>query len=274
MIIALTDIAVYDRIRKKLTVEGIGSMAQSLKENGQIQSVVVRAPDEHDTPEQVGDKAWVLVAGGRRVAGAVLAGWTEIRAEDLGAMSPFRRLKIELEENLQREDMHFADVVETKARLHELYKSENPEQQISDTAKSIGESVSNVSRDLALAEALRKDPALRNASSKKAAVQAVKSAEYGRAKELQMANRGYSVDHFQKKLATADAIDWLNALPEGCIDLMASDVPYGLDYFELPVGSDLSQYDDSLATTRRADYQQNLLLRSVGRKQVADILLQ
>lgn len=250
MIIAIGDIAVYDRIRKKLTVEGIASMAQSLKDNGQIQAVVVRAPDEHDAPEAVNGKPWVLVAGGRRMGGAVLAGWTDIRAEDLGAMSPYRRLRIELEENLQREDMHFADVVETKARLHELYKSENPEQQISDTAKSIGESVSNVSRDLALAEALRINPALRNASSKKAAVQAVKSAEYGRAKEAQMANRGYSPEHFQQKLATADAREWLRKLPDACIDLMATDAPYGLDYFELPVGSDLSQYDDSHKTTR------------------------
>lgn len=250
MQVLIKDIAVYDRIRKKLTVEGISTMAQSLKDNGQIQAVVVRRPDESDSEAAVAGKAWVLVAGGRRMAGAVLAGWESIRAEDLGEMSPHRRMVIELEENLQREDMHFADVAEAKARLHELYVQENPEHQQEDTARKLGQSPSQVSRDLQLANALRRDPKLRNASSKKAAMQAVKMEEFGRAKEMQMASRGYDVANFQSKLATADARDWLRQQPDGSADLLATDAPYGIDYFDLPVGADLSQYDDSANTTK------------------------
>jgi ParB/RepB/Spo0J family partition protein len=228
----------------------MASMAQSLKDNGQIQPIVVRRPDDHDDPEQIKGKTWVLVAGGRRVGGAIMAGWESIRAEDIGTLSPFQRMKIELEENLQREEMHFADVSETKLRLHELYLSENPEHQITDTAIAIGESTSNVSRDLALAQAIRKNPSLRNASSKKAAHQAVKMEEHATALQLQMTNRGYDVSNFQSRLATADARDWLRQQPDGSVDLLATDAPYGIDYFDLPVGEDLSRYDDSRETTK------------------------
>lgn len=251
MQILIADIAVFNRIRKKLTVESISTMATDLAENGQIQAIAVRRPAPDDDPSEVKGKSWILVAGGRRLAGAAMNEWLEIRGDDLGEMTPYRRMKIELQENLGREEMHFADVAETKLRLHELYQQENPLQQISDTAEAIGESVANVSRDLQLAKALRTNPGLRGASSKKAALQSVKMAEYGRAKELEFAARGNGpINSIASRIETVDARVWLSRQDTGTFDLFLSDVPYGIDYFDLPVGEDLSRYDDSKSTTK------------------------
>jgi ParB-like chromosome segregation protein Spo0J/DNA modification methylase len=247
-LIPIADIAVFDRIRKRVTK--IEEMAVSLQHHGQLQAVTIRRPDERDDPLQVKGKPYVLVTGGRRLAGAVLNGWKEIRAEELANLSPYRRMKIELEENLQREEMHYADVVETKLRLHELYKSENPNHQIGDTAAAIGESIANVSRDLQLAQALREKPELRNAGSKKAAATAVKIESYARARELDVAARGGAVGTFQNRMVTDDMRNWLRRLKDGSVDMVASDLPYGIDYFDLPVGEAMSTYDDSKDTTR------------------------
>lgn len=255
MIIPIADIAVINRIRKHVDPSKLAEMAQMLKEDGQIQSIVVRQPRETDRPEDVKGKPWVLVAGGRRIGGAILADWTEIRAEDLGDMTPYKAMRIELMENLGREEMHFADVAETKLRLHELFMIENPEQEIQQTAAAIGESVANVSRDIALAKAIRANPELRKAGSKKAAHTAVKMEEYGRARVLEMATRADGSQDaerhsfFDTRLVTADAKDWLRTVPKASVDLLLSDVPYGIDYFDLPVGADLSEYDDSAGTT-------------------------
>lgn len=247
-LIAIDQIAIFDRIRKK--TENVGQMAVSLQEHGQIQAVVVRKPDDSDPEDQVKGRPFVLVTGGRRMAGAILNGWTHIRAEEMSNLTPYQRMKIELEENLQREEMHFADVVETKLRLHELYVSENPQHQLGDTAEAIGESVANVSRDLQLAKALRENPALRQAGSKKAAAHAVKMESYAKARELDIAARGSQPLGFNDRVVTADMRDWLRKLATGSVDLVASDLPYGIDYFDLPVGEDLSRYDDSKETTR------------------------
>ncbi len=250
-LILLSEIAVSDRIRKKINLDKVNELAKSLMENGQLQSIVVRRPDAHDDPAQVRGKPWVLVIGGRRVMAATLMSWTHIRAEDLGAMTPYIRLKVELEENLQREEMHFADIAETKLRLHELYQTENPKQQISDTARAIGETVANTSRDLALAKALRTNPNLRNASSKKAALHSVKMEEFGRARQMDMATKK-EIMSFQSKIVTADMKDWLRLQGDASADLVMTDLPYGIDYFDMPVGDtgDLSKYDDSKEVTK------------------------
>lgn len=249
MHIPVADIAVFDRIRKKINLEKVNEMARSLQENGQIQSVIVRKPDEHDPEDQVRGKPWVLVVGGRRMMAAALIDWIEIRAEDLGQMSPYKRKKIELEENLQREEMHFADVAETKLQLHELFLAENPDHQIGDTAKAIGEHISNTSRDITLGKALRANPSLRGASSKKAALQSVKMEEFGKAKMLELGSRTEILE-FQKKMVTEDMRTWLRLQATASADMVMTDLPYGIDYFDMPVGEDISKYDDSRETTR------------------------
>lgn len=251
MLVPVKDIAVYDRIRKKINLDSVNDLAKSLQTDGQLQPIRIRRPDEHDDPEQIKGKPWVLVIGGRRTMAAIMLDWQEIWAEDMGKLTPFQRLKIELEENLQREDMHPADVAETKLRLHELYLSENPDQKLRDTAAAIGESIANLSRDITYAKAVREKPELRNASSKKAALHSIKMEVFGKARQMEMGSR-IEIEKFRAKMETADMRDWLRRQSDASCDLVMSDLPYGIDYFDMPVGEsgDLSKYDDSAEKTR------------------------
>lgn len=250
MQIPISEIYVPPRIRK--VHPKVKELALSLKENGQIQAIAVRPINEDERSDPMAEgKKWALVAGGRRLAASIFLGWEEIRGDSLEDMSPYRRLKLELEENLQRESLDPFEEVETKARLHELYKSENPEHRLEDTAAAIGESVSSISRDLRLAEEIKKNPNLKRSGSKKAAMQAVKMADYATAKQLQEGDRASSVTTLQERIITSDMRDWLRAQPDASVDLIASDFPYGIEYFDRTSsggemgGKSLSQFDDS-----------------------------
>ena len=243
MQIPISEIGVSERIRKR--IDKVPELAASLQEDGLIHAITVR-PATVEERETL-DKPWRLVTGGRRMAAAIMLGWDEIRAEDFSHLSPFRRMAIELEENIQREDMHFADICETKLRLHELYLQENPGQTLEQTAKAIGETVANVSRDLALAREIREQPELRQASSKKAAAQAVKMQQHHRTLKNQLSKQDLYMKSLEANVETADMRDWLLRQPEGSIDLLLSDLPYGIDYWDTQFeqASDLSDFDDS-----------------------------
>lgn len=243
MLISIDDIGVSERIRKR--IEKVPELAASLQEYGLIHAITVR-PATVEERETL-DKPWRLVTGGRRLAAAIMLGWNEIRAEDFAHLTPFRRMAIELEENIQRDDMHFADICETKLRLHELYLQENPGQTLEQTAKAIGETVANVSRDLALAREIREQPELRQASSKKAAAQAVKMQSHHKMLKNQLSQKDVYIRSLEANVETADMRDWLLRQPEGSIDLLLSDLPYGIDYWDTQFeqSSDLSDFDDS-----------------------------
>src|SRR4051812_36479279 len=107
MQIPISDIFVPPRARK--IHDKVPEMAQSLKDHGQITAIAVRPVDDEDKADaRYSGQPWALVAGGRRLAGSIMAGFDSIRGDSLDELSPYARLKIELEENLQREDMHFA----------------------------------------------------------------------------------------------------------------------------------------------------------------------
>ncbi len=248
MQISVREIGVEDRIRRR--VERVPELAVSLQTHGQIHSITVRKPTIEEKEQH--DKPWMLVTGGRRLAAAILSGWETIRGEELEDLSPYQRKAIELEENIQREDMHFADIVAAKEQLHELYKAEakgeGKDWRIEDTAKAIGESVANLSRDLQLAADVKANPELRKASSKKAAVTHMKMSRHADATNFQNAERGKFVQILKRDIVIADARDWLRTKDTGHFDLFLTDFPYGIDYFEMPAENqqnDISKFDDS-----------------------------
>ncbi len=254
MMVPLSDIVLLDRGRKDMG--DIEDMKNSLLRHGQIQPIVVRNP-RADELDRVAGKPWILVAGGRRYAGAALLAWDTIHAIMLEDMPAWRQRAIELEENLKRKSMNFDEEVRMKAEVHELYQAEaatrDAEWTQRDTARELGESVANLNRDLKLAEAMKKDPSLAKSSSKKAAVRAVELREHVRMLE---AAQQVDTTNLRNRLITARAEQWLATLETASVDLVFTDPPYGIDYGERPTGAShgLSRYDDSresaLATIR------------------------
>ncbi len=81
--------------RKSFDAEGISELAQSIRENGVIQPIVVRK----------GDAGFEIVIGERRYRAALEAGLTEIPAI-VRDYSDERSLELALIENIQREDLN------------------------------------------------------------------------------------------------------------------------------------------------------------------------
>jgi ParB family chromosome partitioning protein len=97
--------------RKTFNQEELDSLAQSIKENGIIQPIIVRKSD----------KGYTIVAGERRFRAAKQLGLREvpILVKDI---SDLQVLEISLVENVQREDLNAIEEATAYRRLSEEYK--------------------------------------------------------------------------------------------------------------------------------------------------------
>ena len=80
--------------------ETVRELAESIKAAGLIQPVIVR-----DNPQANADQPYHLVCGHRRFRAVKLLGWTEIKAEVMGALSDQDARVLNLQENLARTNL-------------------------------------------------------------------------------------------------------------------------------------------------------------------------
>jgi len=118
--------------------EGIFELAQSIRENGLIQPIVVRNND--------GDSVYEIVAGERRYRACMLAGITMIPAILMEA-SDNQSAQLALIENIQREDL--SAIEEAKAYKVIIRNNEYTQEEF---AKKVGKSQSTIANKLRLLE--------------------------------------------------------------------------------------------------------------------------
>jgi ParB family chromosome partitioning protein len=130
--------------RKTFTEADLADLEASLRANGLLQPIIVRARD---------GQGWELVAGERRLRAATRLGWTEIpaivRAFDDRAM-----LTLALVENLQRADLNALEEAEGYQRLIDEFKL--TQQQVADAVGKDRTTITNLLRVLTLPAAIRK----------------------------------------------------------------------------------------------------------------------
>lgn len=256
MKIPILDIGIRERFRRDLGE--LDALAKDLREIGQITAITVRATSDDDREEGF-TEPWMLMAGGRRTMAAMQNGWEEIEAITKEELSPLDRTIAEHHENLYRKDLTWDEDVAIKARIHELRLLQNPEQKQYETARELHDSPANISRDLNLADELLKNPELKKAGSKKAAIRMVDMGKHLERLENQQLRSVAHVATIRDALVTAKAGDWLRLQPTGRTDLVYSDPPWGIDYFkqghkEVASGADgslgASEFDDSAINVR------------------------
>lgn len=98
-------------VRMGHTKEDIAVMANSIKHRG-----IINAP----TVALNGDGKYEVIAGQLRVAGAIAAGLTEIRCEDVSDLEPAQRVELSLSENIDRAAM---TAIEKFKAFHQLFKA-------------------------------------------------------------------------------------------------------------------------------------------------------
>jgi ParB family chromosome partitioning protein len=105
MQIPINKIIVKKRIRKN---QGdIESLAGSFKRYGQISPIVI-------------SKKNVLIAGGRRLEAARHLGWRTINAIISEESDEIRRLELEVEENIQRQDFSMEELADASKKIYRL----------------------------------------------------------------------------------------------------------------------------------------------------------
>lgn len=245
MNISLNSIALLNRGRKKY--EKVEELAQSLLLNGQLQNIIVRKPNADE--ELADGEQWVLVVGGRRYAAALKAGLAELRAEVLDELPAWRQRTVELEENVQRQDMHWSEIVEMKLQIQELYEAHDPNWRQADTAKLLGVTPGHVSRDINLAKEMRADKTLKEAKSRVTAIRKVKLRQ---AVANQISSvEGADIKSIRQLVRNEDARELMARIPDRSVDLLFTDLPWGIDFYEASGSGSTSKYDDSHATSKQ-----------------------
>jgi ParB family chromosome partitioning protein len=105
MLIASDSIIVQNRIRRD--VGDIKGLMESLKKHGQLTPIIVTRNNE-------------LIAGFRRLEAAKRLGWKSIEAVILDRPSQQKKLEIEIEENVQRQDLSAEELAKGLLRLQKL----------------------------------------------------------------------------------------------------------------------------------------------------------
>lgn len=254
MKILLSSLAIFDRQRKRMDGAKVQELADSFRENGQLQNIVVRSPleEERELPE-VQNKLFVLVAGGRRTMAAMLLGWSEIDAmfkEDI--RDPYLAKMIELEENARRENLDPFDEAEARTELAELHRVYRPNASQRELADLVGVSQAQLSKDIALTAAVKKDPGLRLAGTKGSAIRKVAFKQEIASRVAKVESNKPHADSIRSKLFTADGSSFIRTIPTGSIDMVFSDLPYGKDHYETISSSGVvpGHYDDSREATK------------------------
>ena len=163
-IVPITSIDFGDRYRKDMG--DLDGLVNSILAKEIISPLTVQTHD--NLP---GSATYLLVAGGRRLTAAHLAGIEEIPVRIYDReLSELELRAIELEENIQRKDLEWIEQVNLQREIHRLQvdihgtKTSTAEDatgwSLRDTAKLLGKSAGGVSMDLKLAEAVEALPEL------------------------------------------------------------------------------------------------------------------
>lgn len=224
--IPIKDIKVGDRFRK--TFDGIQELADSIKEHGLIEPIIVSETNE-------------LIAGERRLRACQLLRMDTVEVRTMDKLSELEKKEVELEENLHRRDFTWQEEVTAKAQLHSLKQKlhgaavkghDSTGWKLSDTAQALGENIATVSIDIQLARGMKAFPDLLKEKSKATA--------YKKMKMMQEAILQEELARRMKKagiLARPDVfhgncLEELSKMGAETVDLVLTDPPYGIDVDE------------------------------------------
>lgn len=243
------DVVVGERFRS--ANRDIEKLMESIREFGIIQSIAVK---------DLGSRRYQLLAGGRRIAAIKMLK----DVYDVDLLIPARvyeneaeystdihNRKIELEENIQRQDLSWQEVAQLRAEILRLEteiqgsKTERGNQYYealgvskAEVAKLIGIGQSTLRTDAALAEAMELIPSLAKCKSKDEAIKVMRKLSRDitaeeEVKRLQDVRAATPMDRTRKQLIDSfiieDFLIGVKKLKSNMIDIAEIDPPYAID---------------------------------------------
>lgn len=125
--------------RQRRDLGDLTSLKSSIARNGVLNPIIITEDNE-------------LIAGERRLTACLELGLSSIPVRLFSSLSPTDRQIIELAENVQRKDLEWKEEVDTCARIHGLYKDQDPAWTLAQTAEELGMSEAGLRQRLDIAD--------------------------------------------------------------------------------------------------------------------------
>lgn len=203
--------------------EFLGSLSQSLREQGLIHHIRVTSRDDR----------YQVIVGSKRVIAAQMLGWDEIDADIVDQDSP----DMMAHENIVRFEPPWTIQVELIEALHKRRQDEHGKAKtgrpkgggkdgwgIRDTAKELNIAIGTVSQDINLSSAVRADPRLRNIKDKKTAMRMIRI-EAKRHSLLETQSMGI-IEELKNQVFCGSSAELMTRLPDGIFDVCITDPPW------------------------------------------------
>lgn len=196
------------------------------------------------------DGGYLLLAGGRRLKAITSLGWKEVPCNIYPIMDEYDTKSAELAENIQREDLTYAERAELVRQIHQLQTekfgkartSAKGGHSLTDTAAIVGMSQTSVRRDIKLAEAIEAVPELAKCKDASQARKLINRFEEQMIRE-ELAKRADTIlseegqDAIKRQLINSyvvgDFFEKAKDLPSKSFHCIEVDSPYGVDYVNL-----------------------------------------
>lgn len=218
--VRISEILVEDRFRKDLG--SLTSLAESISEKGLIQPITV-------------DENLKLIAGGRRVAAAIVIGLDTIPAIIRKVTDELDAREIELFENIHRKGMEWQEQIRLTAHIHNLMKKKHGDNWTQlKTSKLLGKSRSAISDAVELAEALDVIPELEESSTADSARRKYKRVieeviVKEALEEAKSKNQKRSIVWASSQYIVGDTLKRIGTIADSVMHFAEVDPPYGID---------------------------------------------
>lgn len=256
MIVHVSQVKVRNRIREDLGEEEIAELMASFLALGQLQPIVVKLDDNGEYELVAGERRLVscqrLAAQNKGIKG-LDPGFIWLEPRD--SVAPHVQLQMEFDENMKRKDFTYVE----KARFIRIFH-ETMEQQAklvgSDwsaelTAVSLRLSPASISHYLRIEEAIKTDPGVAKAVTMQAAVKRMKVAEKQRARQIEVKdNAAEAYQSAEQLLRKGDALELIKSVPDGSVDCINFDPPWG-DNVNRKSNENWDGFDDDTETADR-----------------------
>ena len=226
-----------DRARKDY--QNVEELAEDIKAHGLYNPLTVRLK-----PDNTG---YLLMAGGRRFMALASLGWEEVPCNLYTDIDDYDAKSIELAENIQREDLSYAERAALVKQIHELEQAKHGQARgasnveghsIADTAAIVGMSKTAVRRDLKIANAIDLMPELANCKDASQALKLIDRLEEELIRE-ELSRRADTVlshegeDAIKRQLinnfVVGDFFEKVKGLDSRSFHCIEVDTPYAID---------------------------------------------
>lgn len=211
---------------KVLDEEEVNALKKEIQLTGLLHPITVT---------QSGSK-YKLVTGRKRLRACMELNWLEIQAKVLEPMTDARAREIHLNENLRRHNLPWYEQVELEKELHEMRVNEHGVKtggrpklsggegwSQADTARELGLAMGTVSQDIALANAIKRNPHLKKVKDKVTALKLIRQTTKREISE----NESLIPSSFEMdQVFLGDSLDILSHLPPNTFDACITDPPW------------------------------------------------